>query len=234
MSEQIVAPGLEHITSIMRSKQCTFNDAFFLYMIELGVFSIDDDGRIWKTGYVRMDRFYRILNDVRAEHNIRKYNYVEFGTKENRRFIQASRYVYLYHKGGVPEGMCVQNINGNREDNHPDNLRLITLYGTKKGNLVNILTAEQRMILDDIIKDRVEALSSDGVICVNSHSHNIKKAFPDLPARKLGYMLSIYMLEHHNEWDIDEDNSRSKSKRYRISRKEMPATMTHEAGVVCV
>jgi hypothetical protein len=99
---------------------------------------------------------------------------------------------------------------------------------------VNILNPEHRTILDGIIKTRVESLMGDGVICVNSHSHTIKKAFPELSARKLGYMLSIYMLEHAHEWDIDADNSRSKSKRYRISRKEMPVTMTHDAGMVCV
>jgi hypothetical protein len=231
-NEYVIAPAFEQVELIQKEKHCSFNDAFFLYLIELGVFSIDGSGRIWREGYIRCGRFYRALSRVRAETVHYHYNHVTFSCGGGKRRISASKLVYMYFKGPVPDGMSVQNINGERNDNRPENIRLVNLWNQKSHNTVNLITPGIEKTLNTLIRDRVESLEGDSVLCINSHSPSIKKSFPSESSQRLGQILSAYMRDHDAEWNIETNSGHGNIKKYWITKKPNPPAMEENMGVV--
>jgi hypothetical protein len=45
----------------------------------------------------------------------------------NKRIYRLHRLVWLYHNGVIPDNLCIDHINMNKNDNRIENLRLVTL-----------------------------------------------------------------------------------------------------------
>ena len=90
-------------------------EEIFLELVEKGQFSVDEEGRIWRhNGHVQ-----------RAEKKGR-YLQVGFGPKKERRYIYAHRAVCLAHHGDIPGGMQINHKDGDKHNNHPDNLECVS------------------------------------------------------------------------------------------------------------
>lgn len=109
------------------------------------LFEIDTQGRIWRIGRITnaqdSDRVIPIPRQ-RAE-QISKFGYLRVKIKLGHNlFVKAlaHRMVWQYFIGDIPLGLTINHIDGNRFNNNPGNLEVMTLGdnirkgGTGKGN----------------------------------------------------------------------------------------------------
>jgi hypothetical protein len=103
-----------------------------LVQSQIGVFSIDTEGRIWRHKVFTRTGNRRAIFARRADHTgsdgYRSVRVNLFG-REYR--AQAHRIVWIAARGPIPEGQEPNHKNGIRGDNRPSNLELLT----KSGNL---------------------------------------------------------------------------------------------------
>ena len=85
-----------------------------LYMVAFGQMTIDSYGRVWK-GKKRAER-----GTPNGYLQLRKM------IDGHRYHANAHRVVYMYFKGPILDGWVVHHINGQKDDNRPDNLEMTT------------------------------------------------------------------------------------------------------------
>lgn len=92
--------------------------------IRKGNLIIDEYGRFWK---------YRKGQIVRAENRVSN-DYLQLRKMVNgtRYHVGAHRLVWLYFKGDISEGGIINHRDGQKDNNHPDNLEIITYSGNMK------------------------------------------------------------------------------------------------------
>ena len=92
----------------------TVNELIFIRLIENGELRLDEFGFFWK-------------GKKRAEHKtLAGYLQLRKMISGKRHHICAHRVVYRYFKGPIPDGMIINHINGQKDDNRPANLQLST------------------------------------------------------------------------------------------------------------
>lgn len=99
------------------------NDKFFPLFKNSGEFYVDRHGRIWTTRY-----------DLSRGHYTDRWRRAELapsgGGRRQIRFngivVYAHRFVWYWFNGDIPEGLEVDHINNDKEDNRPSNLQLLT------------------------------------------------------------------------------------------------------------
>ena len=123
-------------------------------MIRSGELEIDSKGRIWRLkkrhgrgvaqggGYelgVRISPCRR----VRAEYR-QKQGYLLIARTLNgeRTVACAHRVVWSYFNGPVPDGLTINHKNGVKDDNHPDNLELMT-YSEQRKHALEVLNVKR-------------------------------------------------------------------------------------------
>lgn len=109
-----------------------FTDISILYhAVIVKIIEILDNGEIWRIGKrVTTDQkgVFRInpCKRVRAEQDSIDYLQFSMSINNRRRYVGAHRLVYYHFYGEIPKGMTVNHKNGNKKDNHPLNLELMT------------------------------------------------------------------------------------------------------------
>jgi len=99
-----------------------------LKYIQQGIYKIDKEYHIWRfKKYSRKDRKYISLeNPVRIDRKNRKgLIYINASIGGIKYTCAIARFMWYLINGDVPEGYIVRNIDGNPENNHPENLELI-------------------------------------------------------------------------------------------------------------
>ena len=97
--------------------------SYFLKLVNVGVFSIEDDGSI----YLRYHRQYRRSCRQKIVHIQRNgYMTVSFHYKEKRYYILNHQAVYCHFHGDIPDGLQINHIDGCKTNNHPDNLEAVS------------------------------------------------------------------------------------------------------------
>jgi len=98
----------------------------FHRLLETGMFSIDDAGRIWRHSKYSSCGTICHIEPRRAEckHSC-GYLHLAIGGRKGLR-AYAHRVIWQHLNGEIPDGMEINHINGIRNDNRPENLELVT------------------------------------------------------------------------------------------------------------
>ena len=115
----------------------TNREQAFLSLVALGWFSVDSRGRVWrhrelvggsKVGAPSCPR--AVHPPRRAEKSRSKYLKILFRSPEGRKAVYAHRVVWMMtNQEDIPAGMEVNHKDGNKLNNNPDNLELLTHTG---------------------------------------------------------------------------------------------------------
>lgn len=105
------------------------NEVFMMDLISQGVFSVDEQGRIWRHK-IRGSRFsdYRDLPEKRrAETKNSGYYELDVSYKGVKYRAKAHRIVWIWFTGNIDDSLTINHINANKLDNRLENLELISL-----------------------------------------------------------------------------------------------------------
>ena len=105
------------------------NESLFIGLVHKKIFEIDAGGRIWRTGHFHTRQPGRIVSigRKRAENkDSMGYLRVTARTEGKQRFCKAHRLVWTFFFGIIPGGMEVNHKDGNKSNNNPANLELLT------------------------------------------------------------------------------------------------------------
>lgn len=89
---------------------CKHAERIIIKYVENGELKIDGDGNIWRIAGVSVGG-YRVIR--------KRYG-------NNRFQAPAHRIVWQYHKGDIPDGLQINHIDGNKQNNHISNLETVT------------------------------------------------------------------------------------------------------------
>lgn len=103
-------------------------DRWILAALESKRVRVDDDGSVWRIG-TREQRKAHNIGSIRSVEPRRcdyigKIGYRFFGI--DGRNVLAHRAVWIALRGPIPDGLTINHKDGNRANNHPDNLEAIT------------------------------------------------------------------------------------------------------------
>ena len=105
------------------------SELVILQYLKEGVFSIDDEGRIWRhrvithTGKISQAYYKRRAETLKLVQGYRK---VRLRVCGKRYCVSSHRLVWIYFFGDIPKGLEVNHKNGIKDDNRPSNLELVT------------------------------------------------------------------------------------------------------------
>ena len=105
----------------------------FLDLVQLGFFSVDVSGRIWRRKcWTRSGNVQEIA--ARRAERVASGGYLQvvFVHCGVRHHCTAGRLVWLTLHGKIPDGMEINHKNGDKSDNSPRNLELVTPSGNTR------------------------------------------------------------------------------------------------------
>lgn len=117
-------------------------------LVESGEWEIDDEGRVWrvamrsglKTGGSHVVPVAR----RRAEHDSGDYFMLRAVLDGRRVYGLAHRVVWQWSRGDIPDGLCLNHINGDKRDNRLSNLEVVTYSENIRHDFHNRGTRTQR------------------------------------------------------------------------------------------
>lgn len=105
----------------------------FLAMVGLGVFSVDQDGRVWKQAEISTgSRGARLeIRETKPrlidEAERGGYRRIHFRSWSGKFSISPHRIVWMIaNRREIPEALQINHKDGNRKNNHPENLETVT------------------------------------------------------------------------------------------------------------
>lgn len=90
---------------------------------DCGRFEVDDQGRVWR---IKSPNYGNKSRRRADRHGRKGYKRVMAMVNGRQHSTQAQRLVWHVLKGPIPPGLEVNHIDGNKTNNHPDNLELNT------------------------------------------------------------------------------------------------------------
>jgi len=105
------------------------NEKHFIPFLELGVFEIGDDWRLWRKK-VRHNGGFRDIKKRRADRITGVgYYYCSVWIQEARKSMGAlaHRIIWTHLNGEIEDGLTINHKNGIKSDNNIDNLEVLTL-----------------------------------------------------------------------------------------------------------
>lgn len=101
-------------------------ETHLLSAVRSGLLSVDSQGRVWRHGYD--GRYGRVTfrKARRAENDSGRYLQVRLQIDGRRHCAKAARLVYRVLVGPIPARLTVNHESGDKHDNRPGNLNLMT------------------------------------------------------------------------------------------------------------
>lgn len=126
-------------------------------LVQEGQWEIDDAGRIWRvalrTGLKTGGSHVVPTPRRRAEKAIPGgYLMVRALLAGRRVYGLAHRVVWQWHRGDIPDGLCLNHINGDKRDNRPSNLEVVTYSENVRHDFAVLHTRDQRGELNSAAK----------------------------------------------------------------------------------
>lgn len=106
--------------------QYTRNEEFVIRLVKRGDFEIDSEGRIWRVAQKIQYGGMKPVAKRRAERDRAGYLAVGGFIDGKRRDAAAHRLVWKHFYGEIPREMVINHKNGNKQDNRPSNLEVVT------------------------------------------------------------------------------------------------------------
>lgn len=108
-----------------------------------GELEIDSQGQIWRAKKRGWDRWknqvvMRPCRRVRAENDIGEYLQIRVMVNKRRDYTGAHRLVFRHFHGQIPPGLTINHKDGQKKNNHPDNLELAT-YADQARHAIRVL-----------------------------------------------------------------------------------------------
>lgn len=177
----------------------------FLAQMAIGVFSVDAEGRVWRHrrmsngGSLKVQPSFPVEPPTRAENVVTPgYLRLQFTAAENRLQVYAHRIVWMVtNHSDIPPLMEVNHIDGDRANNHPSNLEVITkaenavhaLYSLGKiahrnhpgGKLTPQQVVEIRALFDAKSLPQTEIGKRYGVSVKTIGNIGLRKTFKEIP-----------------------------------------------------
>jgi hypothetical protein len=117
----------------MRNK----NLAYAIYLVKSGVFSIDDEGRIWRHFVMPGGRMVPV-EKRRAEHvNSDGYFRIALYVEGKIRSVMAHQIVWEWTNGPIPEGLQINHKDLNKQNNRLENLEIVDRSGNISHSYAN-------------------------------------------------------------------------------------------------
>ena len=110
-------------------------EPIFSELIESGEFRVDSDGTIWRCGKrkrgVGPTRTKLVMITPERAEYATSNGYLNVRTLYQGRTIHVSAHRLVRHVlvGPIPNGMCINHLDGNRANNHPSNLEVVDHAG---------------------------------------------------------------------------------------------------------
>lgn len=112
---------------------------YALWMVYEGRLFIDTEGRIWRTGEIRRDKWVKV--PWRRAENVGGKGYLRLTLQmpdtKRLRSVQAHKVLWVARHGPIPEGQQINHKNLKKQDNRDDNLELQTPSGNMRHSYAN-------------------------------------------------------------------------------------------------
>ncbi len=108
-------------------KNHRFVERIVIKLVYENIITINENGEIWRVRKKIRGKYYDIA-PKRAEIGGANGNYFSVQLFENNKAHRAlaHRLIWHYFKGKIPDGLTINHKDGNKQNNHPDNLELAT------------------------------------------------------------------------------------------------------------
>ena len=108
-----------------------FVETKFQQYLARNYFKVEESGEIWRLRNRRRGKYKHLVwklraSPCRAESDCGEYLGVALNLLGRTRYIQAHRAVWIGLFGDIPDGLMVNHKDGDKHNNHPDNLELVT------------------------------------------------------------------------------------------------------------
>jgi len=109
-------------------------EEIFIGMIKAGIFEIDDDGRIWRLAARNAWHTIKPVMRRRAEYQGCRHNYLvlQASIAGKKVIALAHRIIWIYLHSTIPVGLEINHKDGDRTNNNPANLELVTASENQK------------------------------------------------------------------------------------------------------
>lgn len=108
----------------------TDGERIFFDQMAQGVFSIDDEGVVWRHKEHRNAPGGLVWKEITprsyTKPNPKGYITISLGAGHKSYLVQAHRLVYIHFSGEIPDGLDINHMDGRKDNNRPTNLEAVT------------------------------------------------------------------------------------------------------------
>ena len=173
--------------------------------VERGELEIDEMGRVWRIKLRTGTRWGKGAVNVpcekrRAEHDIGTYLQIRVMVNWKRTYCMAHRLVWRHFSGAIPEGMAINHKNGNKKDNRPDNLEVVTYSGNTR-HMLEVLQ-KGRVLHQNGMDNLMAKLNEQAILEIRALSITILAEMKSRNGHKISELAEKYGVSYSTVWNV--------------------------------